>query len=201
MPLAVLSFRKTKYFYKGKLDWDERSSAGRYVRENCKALRVQLASLLVFLLSCYLCYNCFLYRYFFLVVVIGLRSGCLHESLLLLQTKTEKKWYSFLVFGIFTWHLRVLIRSFVLFRFKKSVARTHRTFDFNVVPKVLSYPSPTELERKRGRLGDRTWKRGWFDFMSYLYTNLHDDFFLPLRPEFISFFLSYLNLLIPLRFK
>ncbi|KAM7426472.1 Dual specificity protein kinase clk2 [Porites harrisoni] len=31
--------RKTKYFYKGKLDWDERSSAGRYVRENCKALR------------------------------------------------------------------------------------------------------------------------------------------------------------------
>lgn len=33
-------FRKTKYFYKGKLDWDERSSAGRYVRENCKALKV-----------------------------------------------------------------------------------------------------------------------------------------------------------------
>lgn len=31
--------RKTKYFYKGKLDWDERSSAGRYVRENCKALK------------------------------------------------------------------------------------------------------------------------------------------------------------------
>lgn len=51
MPLAVLSFRKTKYFYKGKLDWDERSSAGRYVRENCKALRVQLASLLVFLVT------------------------------------------------------------------------------------------------------------------------------------------------------
>ena len=135
------------------------------------------------------------------MVVIGLRSGCLHESLLLLQTKTEKKWYSFLVFGIFTWDLRVLIRSFVLFRFKKSIARNHRTFDFNIVPKVLSYPSPTELERKRGRLGDRTWKRGWFDFMSYLHTNLHDDFFLLLRPEFISFFLSYLNLLIPLRFN
>jgi len=31
--------RKTKYFYKGKLDWDERSSAGRYVRDNCKALK------------------------------------------------------------------------------------------------------------------------------------------------------------------
>lgn len=29
-----------KYFYKGKLDWDERSSAGRYVKENCKALKV-----------------------------------------------------------------------------------------------------------------------------------------------------------------
>jgi len=31
--------RKTKYFYRGRLDWDERSSAGRYVRENCKPLR------------------------------------------------------------------------------------------------------------------------------------------------------------------
>ena len=107
-----------------------------------------------------------------------------------------------LVFGF--WNIHVAssrFDSFVLFRFKKSIARNHRTFDFNIVPKVLSYPSPTELERKRGRLGDRTWKRGWFDFMSYLYTNLHDDFFLLLRPEFISFFLSYLNLLISLRFK
>jgi len=34
--------RKTKYFYRGRLDWDERSSAGRYVRENCKPLRVIL---------------------------------------------------------------------------------------------------------------------------------------------------------------
>ena len=32
--------RKTKYFYRGRLDWDERSSAGRYVRDNCKPLRV-----------------------------------------------------------------------------------------------------------------------------------------------------------------
>lgn len=35
----VKKSRKTKYFYRGKLDWDERSSAGRYVRENCKALK------------------------------------------------------------------------------------------------------------------------------------------------------------------
>ena len=33
-------FRKTKYFYKGRLDWDDRSSAGRYVRDNCKPLTV-----------------------------------------------------------------------------------------------------------------------------------------------------------------
>lgn len=31
---------KTKYFYHGKLDWDQSSSAGRYVRENCKPLKV-----------------------------------------------------------------------------------------------------------------------------------------------------------------
>ncbi|XP_068218753.1 probable serine/threonine-protein kinase dyrk2 isoform X2 [Palaemon carinicauda] len=30
---------RTKYFYHGKLDWDEKSSDGRYVRENCKPLR------------------------------------------------------------------------------------------------------------------------------------------------------------------
>lgn len=29
---------RTKYFHHGKLDWDERSSAGRYVRDNCKPL-------------------------------------------------------------------------------------------------------------------------------------------------------------------
>ena len=44
--LFVFSFRKTKYFYKGKLDWDERCSAGRYVKENCKALKVMAAILL-----------------------------------------------------------------------------------------------------------------------------------------------------------
>ncbi|TEA29360.1 hypothetical protein DBR06_SOUSAS8610041 [Sousa chinensis] len=31
--------RKQKYFYRGRLDWDENTSAGRYVRENCKPLR------------------------------------------------------------------------------------------------------------------------------------------------------------------
>ncbi|XP_035387069.1 dual specificity protein kinase CLK2-like isoform X2 [Electrophorus electricus] len=31
--------RKQKYFYRGRLDWNENSSAGRYVRENCKPLR------------------------------------------------------------------------------------------------------------------------------------------------------------------
>lgn len=33
---------RTKYFYLGKLEWDEKSSAGRYVRENCKHLRVSV---------------------------------------------------------------------------------------------------------------------------------------------------------------
>ena len=47
---------KTKYFYHGKLDWDEKSSAGRYVRENCKPLHV---SSLKHLNSCKLC--CFSY--------------------------------------------------------------------------------------------------------------------------------------------
>lgn len=38
---SVSNFR-TKYFYHGRLDWDEKSSAGRYVRETCKPLRVSL---------------------------------------------------------------------------------------------------------------------------------------------------------------
>lgn len=33
-------FRKQKYFYKGGLVWDENSSDGRYVKENCKPLKV-----------------------------------------------------------------------------------------------------------------------------------------------------------------
>ena len=30
--------------------------------------------------------------------------------------------------------------------------------------------------------------------------HLHDDVFLQLRPEFISFFRSYLNMVVPVRF-
>ena len=48
---CIFFFRKTKYFYKGKLDWDERSSAGRYVRDNCKALKVTSHEV-VYLLIC-----------------------------------------------------------------------------------------------------------------------------------------------------
>nr|XP_033780275.1 dual specificity protein kinase CLK2 isoform X8 [Geotrypetes seraphini] len=36
--------RKQKYFYHCRLDWDENTSAGRYVRENCKPLRRYLMS-------------------------------------------------------------------------------------------------------------------------------------------------------------
>lgn len=38
---SLYPFRKQKYFYRGRLDWDESSSAGKYVRENCKPLRVR----------------------------------------------------------------------------------------------------------------------------------------------------------------
>ena len=36
--LLICRKTKTKYFYHGKLDWDEKSSAGRYVRDHCKPL-------------------------------------------------------------------------------------------------------------------------------------------------------------------
>ncbi|KAI3382723.1 hypothetical protein SNEBB_007276 [Seison nebaliae] len=35
----VKKSKKTKYFWNGHLDWDERSSNGKYVRSNCKPLR------------------------------------------------------------------------------------------------------------------------------------------------------------------
>ncbi|CAK9301097.1 unnamed protein product [Gordionus sp. m RMFG-2023] len=38
IPYRMCRRTKTKYFYHGRLDWDEYSSAGRYVRENCKPL-------------------------------------------------------------------------------------------------------------------------------------------------------------------
>ncbi|XP_018420745.1 PREDICTED: dual specificity protein kinase CLK2 isoform X2 [Nanorana parkeri] len=40
----VRKTRKQKYFYHGRLDWDDNSSAGRYVRENCKPLRKYMVS-------------------------------------------------------------------------------------------------------------------------------------------------------------
>ncbi|KAK9505258.1 hypothetical protein O3M35_009349 [Rhynocoris fuscipes] len=39
IPYRMARKTKTKYFYHGKLDWDEKSSAGRYVRDNCKPIR------------------------------------------------------------------------------------------------------------------------------------------------------------------
>ena len=37
-PRMIKKSRKQKYFYHSKLDWDKSSSAGKYVRENCKPL-------------------------------------------------------------------------------------------------------------------------------------------------------------------
>lgn len=41
---TLYSKTKTKYFYHGKLNWDEKSSAGRYVRDHCKPLNRYLMS-------------------------------------------------------------------------------------------------------------------------------------------------------------
>ncbi|KAF5270381.1 hypothetical protein FQR65_LT05569 [Abscondita terminalis] len=38
IPTRMARKTKTKYFHRGKLDWDEKSSAGRYVKVNCKPL-------------------------------------------------------------------------------------------------------------------------------------------------------------------
>jgi CDC-like kinase len=38
IPTRLSRRTRTKYFYHGRLDWDERSSAGRYVRDNCLPL-------------------------------------------------------------------------------------------------------------------------------------------------------------------
>lgn len=38
-PSSLTRRTKTKYFSSGKLVWDEQSSAGKYVRENCKVLK------------------------------------------------------------------------------------------------------------------------------------------------------------------
>ena len=39
IPSKMIGKTRVKYFSKGSLVWDEKSSAGRYVRENCKPLR------------------------------------------------------------------------------------------------------------------------------------------------------------------
>ncbi|XP_017762019.1 PREDICTED: serine/threonine-protein kinase Doa isoform X2 [Eufriesea mexicana] len=44
IPHRMARKTKTKYFYHGKLDCDEKSSAGRYVRENCKPLHRSMLS-------------------------------------------------------------------------------------------------------------------------------------------------------------
>ncbi|XP_072929308.1 uncharacterized protein Doa isoform X4 [Epargyreus clarus] len=44
IPYRMARKTRTKYFYHGKLDWDDKSSAGRYVRENCKPLLKYLQS-------------------------------------------------------------------------------------------------------------------------------------------------------------
>ncbi|XP_055381315.1 serine-rich adhesin for platelets [Condylostylus longicornis] len=44
IPYRMARKTKTKYFYHGKLDWDEKSSAGRYVRDHCKPLSRYLLS-------------------------------------------------------------------------------------------------------------------------------------------------------------
>ncbi|RWS24635.1 LAMMER dual specificity kinase-like protein [Leptotrombidium deliense] len=44
IPYRMCRKSKTKYFSHGRLDWDEKTSAGRYVRENCKPLHRYLLS-------------------------------------------------------------------------------------------------------------------------------------------------------------
>ncbi|XP_077284649.1 CDC like kinase darkener of apricot isoform X4 [Arctopsyche grandis] len=44
IPYRMARKTRTRYFYHGKLDWEEKSSAGRYVRENCKPLLRYLES-------------------------------------------------------------------------------------------------------------------------------------------------------------
>jgi CDC-like kinase len=44
IPYRMCRKTKTKYFNHGRLDWDEKSSAGRYVRENCKPIHRYMQS-------------------------------------------------------------------------------------------------------------------------------------------------------------
>ncbi|KAJ8321962.1 hypothetical protein KUTeg_000433 [Tegillarca granosa] len=42
IPYRIVKKTRTNYFYHGRLDWDPTSSAGRYVRENCRPLYAYL---------------------------------------------------------------------------------------------------------------------------------------------------------------
>ncbi|XP_070492023.1 serine/threonine-protein kinase Doa [Chironomus tepperi] len=44
IPHRMARKTKTKYFYHGKLEWDEKSSNGRYVRDHCKPLNRHIMS-------------------------------------------------------------------------------------------------------------------------------------------------------------
>ncbi|XP_037078790.1 dual specificity protein kinase CLK2-like [Pollicipes pollicipes] len=44
VPYRMSQKTKTKYFYRGRLDWDEKTSAARYVRDNCKPLKRYMQS-------------------------------------------------------------------------------------------------------------------------------------------------------------
>lgn len=48
VPYRMARKTKTKYFYHGKLNWDEKSSASRYVRESCKPLHVSFSVIFFF---------------------------------------------------------------------------------------------------------------------------------------------------------
>ena len=64
------------------------------------------------------------------------------------EKNDTRLWTSEYSRGIFAFWF---VRSFC-FRKKKSIARNHRTFDFNLVPKFLSYPSlRSERERENGQ--------------------------------------------------
>jgi len=48
---SLFNFRKSKYFYHGLLKWNEKSTEGRYVLENCKPLKVLLSLRLQWILA------------------------------------------------------------------------------------------------------------------------------------------------------
>ncbi|CAG2161345.1 unnamed protein product [Oppiella nova] len=57
IPYRMCRKTKTNYFYHGRLSWDEKSSNGRYVRENCKPLLRYMTHLLLLVARDKLDYN------------------------------------------------------------------------------------------------------------------------------------------------